>query len=240
MSDEQGKARAPLKPNKGKPTRALIRNPERTTPGELTAKENEIPKIAAEGKPQTRVVYSARHYEYEAPFLYDNVNCELGRYGTGTGPHPDGMELDIPPFGAVTIEETEPIIGVTVIGSPCIPPGTILVWGEPLEWKYGRSGVKFKRDNIWGEHLYRWGANPEFEEGNRHAGLAGTHFEIPDCSKITIMGYGQLDVHVSPPEWTPGKGAQNLETYSRGSENWWNDAHFNIRTVRIAVRVPEE
>ena len=232
------KATAPLKPDKGKPTRVVVRNPERTTPGELTAKEDEIREIAKAGTPQKRLVYSMRHYEYEAPFQYDNVNCEL--YGTGTDPHPDGMEIDIPPFGAITIEEDEPIIGVTVIGSPCIPPGTVLVFGEPLEWKYGRSGVKFKQNNLWGEHLYRWGAHPEFEEGNRHAGMASAHFDIPDCSKVTVMGYGQLDVHASLPEWTPGKGQQTLEVYERGSENWWNDAHYNVRTVRIAVRVAGE
>jgi len=230
---------APLRPSKNRPTRVLVRNPERKEPGKLTEKETEIQKLAAENTPQKRIVYTVRHYEYEAPFNYENVNCELGRVGTGTGPHPDGMELDIPPFGAVTIEETEPIIGVTVIGSPCIPPGTVLVYGEPLEWKYGRSGVKFKQENIWGEHLYRWGASPEFEEGNRHAGLASAHFEIPDCRKVTIMGYGQLDVHVSSPKWTPGKGTQTLEQYETPAEDWWNDAHFNIRTVRITVRVTE-
>ncbi len=227
-----------LKPSKRTPVRVTVRNPEREKAGQLTPKETEIPRLAAETAPQTRVVYSTRGYEYEAPFNYPNVNCELGRFGTGTGAHPDGMELDIPPFGAITIEEEEPIIGVTVIGSPCIPPGTILVFGEPLEWKYGRSGVKFKQTNIWGEHLYRWGANPEFEEGNRHAGLASVHFDIPDCRKVTVMGYGQLDVHVSPPEWTPGKGRQGLEQYEMPGEDWWNDAHYNVRTIRITVRVP--
>lgn len=231
-------ATTPLRPSKEKPSRVVVRNPERTKPGQLTEKETEIQKIAAEKTPQKRIVYATRHYEYEAPFHYENVNCELGREGTGTGPHPDGMELDIPPFGAITIEEDEPIIGVTVIGSPCIPPGTILVYGEPYEWKYGRSGVKFKQDGIWGEHLYRWGAMPEFEEGNRHAGLASVHFELPDCRKVTIMGYGQLDVSVSAKEWTPGKGKQTLETRDLPTEDWWNDAHYNVRIVRISVRVP--
>ena len=165
------------------------------------------------------------------------MSCELGREGTGTGPHPDGMELDIPPFGAVTVEESDPIIGVTVIGSPCIPPGTLLVYGEPLEWKYGRSGVKYKKTDLWGEHLYRWGATPEFEEGNRHAGLCSAHFDLPDCSKVTIMGYGQLDVHQSMLRQQPGRGQQWEELYEHPSEDWWNDAHFNVRTVRITVRV---
>jgi len=133
----------PLHPHSGTPTRVLVRNPERGKPGELTEVESKIPAIATAGTPQKRVAYTTLSYEYEAPFHYENVNCELGREGTGTGPHPDGMELDIPPFGAITVEEAEPIIGVTVIGSPCIPPGTVLVYGEPHEWSYGRSGVKF-------------------------------------------------------------------------------------------------
>lgn len=221
----------PLKLSKGKPTRVRVRNPERVT-GQMTELEREIQRIAKENTPQKRLMYSVRHYEYEAPFHYPNVHCELGREGTGTGPHPEGMELDIPPFGAVTVEEEEPIIGVSVIGSPCTPPGTVLLFGEPLGWKYARTGVKFKRTDLWGEHLYGWGDSDRFDEGNRHAGLASAHFDIPDCRKVTIMGYGQLDVHVS----TPGQ-APNVPVERR--EDWWNDAHFNLRTIRITVRIVE-
>ena len=221
----------PLKPSKGLPTRVLVRNPERVT-GQMTEPEREIMRIAEEDIPQERVAYSARHYEYEAPFNYANVNCELGREGTGTGPHPEGMELDIPPFGAVTVEEQEPIIGVTVIGSPCIPPGTVLLFGEPLDWKYARTGVKFKQADLWGEHIYGWGDSDRFDEGNRHAGLCSAHFDIPDCRKVTVMGYGQLDVHVSPPGQCPTGPLESLG-------DWWNDPHFNLRNIRITVRVVE-
>ena len=224
----------PLKPSKGAPTRVRVRNPERVT-GKMTELERDIQRIAREDIPQKRIVYSVRHYEYEAPFNYPNVRCELGREGTGTGPHPEGMELDIPPFGAVTVEEEEAIIGVSVIGSPCIPPGTVLLFGEPLDWKYARTGVKFKRTDLWGEHIYGWGASDRFDEGNRHAGLASAHFDIPDCRKVTVMGYGQLDVHVSPPGQAPNAPTERLQ----GEEDWWNDAHFNLRTIRIAVRVVE-
>ena len=220
-----------LKPSKGKPTRVLVRNPERVT-GKMTELEREIIHVAQENIPQERVAYSVRHYEYEAPFNYPNVNCELGREGTGTGPHPEGMELDIPPFGAVTVEEQEPIIGVTVIGSPCIPPGTVLVFGEPLEWRFARTGVKFKRTGLWGEHICGWGASDCFDEGNRHAGLVSAHFDIPDCLKITVMGYGQLDVHVNPEGKSPDTP---LDVHG----TWMNDAHFNLRNIRVAVRVME-
>ena len=224
-----------LKPSKGKPSRVLVRNPERETGkleiGKMTDLERDICHKGAEGTPQERVEYTVAHYEYEAPFHYPNANCELGREGTGTGPHPEGMEMDIPPFGAVTIEETEPIIGVTVIGSPCIPPGTVLLFGEPVEWKFARTSVRYKVNNLWGEHLYGWGDSDRFDEGNRHSGLVSAHFDIPDCRKITVMGYGQLDVHISMPGKAPGVP---LET----QDGWWNDAHFNIRSVRVIVRRP--
>lgn len=220
-----------LKSSKEKPTRVRVRNPERVT-GKMTEKEREIQRIARENIPQERIEYTVKHYEYEAPFNYQNVNCELGREGTGTGPHPEGMELDVPPFGAVTVEEEEPIIGVTVIGSPCIPPATVLLFGEPCEWKYARTGVKFKRTGLWGEHIYGWGASDRFDEGNRHAGLVSAHFDIPDCKKVTIMGYGQLDIHVSPKGKSPNAPLEKLD-------DWWNDPHFNLRTIRITVRLVE-
>jgi hypothetical protein len=227
----------PLKPSKEKPVRALVRNPERTEMSQMTDLERHIQHTAREGIEQKRRVYSLRYYEYVAPFQYPNTRCELGREGTGTGPHPEGVELDIPPFGAVTVEEEEPIIGVDVIGSPCIPPGTVLLFGEPLERKYARTGIRYKVNNLWGEHLYGWGVSHHFDEGNRHSGLVSAHFDIPDCSKITVTGYGQLDVHIS----AAGKGikaAQEVIKTGTGEE-WWNDAHFNIFAIRIAVRVEE-
>ena len=226
-----------LKPSKEKPTRVRVRNPHREALGERTELEDIVRTRAREGTPQTRRVYAVRHYEYEAPFQYPNVRCELGRYGTGTGPHPDGQELDIPPFGSVTVEEEAPIIAVDVIGSPCIPPGTVLLFGEPLEWRYARTGIRYKVNNLWGEHLYGWGASERFDEGNRHSGFVSAHFEIPDCSKITLMGYGELNVHVSGPGMAP-KNALEVQKAATGEE-WWNDAHFNIHTIRVAVRVEE-
>ena len=227
----------PLKPSKEKPIRALVRNPERVETGKMTDLERNIQRIAREGIQQKKRVYSVKHYEYEAPFQYPNTRCELGREGTGPGPHPEGVELDIPPFGAVTVEEEEPIIGVDVIGSPCIPPGTVLLFGEPLEHKYARTGIRYKVNNLWGEHLYGWGDSIRFDEGNRHSGLVSAHFEIPDCSKVTVTGYGQLDIHVSPA----GKGIRHAqEMIKTGTgEDWWNDAHFNILAIRVTVRVEE-
>jgi len=233
MSDGQW----PVKPSKEKPVRARVHNPDRPGLGQYTGLEREIPRMAKEGIEQKRRVYTIRYYEYQAPFQYPNTRCELGREGTGTGPHPEGVEMDIPPFGAVTIEEEEPIIAVDVIGSPCIPPGTVLLYGEPLEWKLARPGVRYKVNNLWGEHLYGWGDSDKFDTGNRHSGMVSAHFEIPDSSKITVMGYGQLDVHVS----MPGKGigaAQEVIKAGTGEE-WWNDAHFNIYMIRVGVRVEE-
>ena len=225
----------PFHPSKEEPARVRVRNPDRVT-GKMTDLERNIQRMAREGVPQTRRTYSQKHYEYEAPFNYPNVNCEIGRKGVGTGPHPEGIELDVPPFGAVTVEEEEPIIAADVIGSPCIPPGTVLLFGEPLEWKYARTGIRYKVKNLWGEHLYGWGASERFDEGNRHSGLVSAHFEIPDCSKITVTGYGQLDVTITLPEISPST-LEAVQTVH--GEDWWNDAHFNILAIRVTVRVEE-
>ena len=188
-----------FKDSKPTPSRVRIHNPSRPGPGQLTDLENEIVRMGREGTPQKRKAYSLKYYEYTAPFNYPNCRAELGRKGSGTGPHPEGVELDIPPFGAVTIEEDAPIISVDVIGSPCIAPGTVLLYGQPLEWRFGRAGVRYKVKNLWGEHLYGWGASHHWDTGSRHAGMVSAHFESPDCSKITVMGYGQLDIHESFP-----------------------------------------
>jgi len=228
----------PLKPSREKPIRTRVHNPERPGLGQMTEKERQIARLVEEGVEQKRRVYTLKHYEYVAPFQYPNCRCEVGREGTGTGAHPEGMEMDIPPFAALTIEEEEPIVSVDVIGSPCIPPGTVLLFGEPLEWNLARPGVRYKVNNLWGEHLYGWGDSHKHDTGNRHSGLVSAHFEIPDCGKITILGYGQLDVHVS----MPGKGIKaDLEVLATGTgEEWWNDPHFNLYAVRVGVRVEEE
>lgn len=220
-----------------KPTRVRIHNPERPGLRQMTDKEREIQRIAREGTTQERLAYTLKYYEYNAPFEYPNCHCEIGRKGTGTGAHPEGMELDIPPFSAVTIEERQPIVGVDVIGSPCIPPGTVLLYGEPVEWKFARPGVQYKVNNLWGEHLYGWGDSERFDTGNRHSGLVSAHFDIPDCTKITVTGYGQLDVHVSTAGNAPGVP---LEIHKADTgEEWWNDAHFNLYAIRVAIRVVE-
>ena len=75
------------------------------------------------------------------------------------------------------------------------------------------------------------------DEGNRHSGFVSAHFEIPDCSKITVMGYGQLDVHVSGRGRAPKHRLERLDVAT--GEEWWNDAHFNIHTIRVTVRVED-
>ena len=73
-------------------------------------------------------MYTVKIHEYWAPFNYPNVRVELGRDDEY---NMDGVELDIPPYGAVTIEEDEPIIGVDVIGSACISPGYVILHANP-------------------------------------------------------------------------------------------------------------
>ena len=123
-------------------------------PGQIADDELGVPQMAHAGIPQTVEVYAVEHREYEAPFNYPNFYVELGREARkkegGAEYNPDGVGIDVPPFGAITFVEEEPIIGVTVIGSACSPPGTVLIHAEPLEWKYPRTGVKMKASNLWG------------------------------------------------------------------------------------------
>ncbi len=128
------------------------------------------------------------------------------------------MELAIPPKGAITIVEKEPIVGVTVIGSACVPPGFVLLQAEPLEWKYPRTGVKMKIDNLWGQHIRFQPWKQEQDEGWRDAGLSCADFHLPESSKVTIMGGSQLDVD----EWCVNAGK--------------HDAHYCIRLIRITVK----
>jgi len=94
----------------------IPRNPARVM-GEITEAENEVREMAHNNTRQTREVSRVKTYTYWAPFNYDNATVELGRPGTGVEFNMDGAELDIYPYGSITIEEEEPIVAVAVIGS---------------------------------------------------------------------------------------------------------------------------
>jgi hypothetical protein len=227
--------------------RALIVNPERESVGNITEAEAEIDRIAKQRIPQVRGQFRIEHYQYDAPFFYPNFRVELGRpwenasnnsradvpdeiWGittdelkpdyVGAEINADGVELDVPPYGAITFVEYEPIVEVTVIGSSCVPPGYIMIYGEPVEWKYWRTGIKMKVDNLWGEHL-RWhlwcnGIN----EGYRDAGMSCAVFRIPPCKKITIMAGSQHTLD-----------AQDMN-------NMRHDAHYAVRCIYVGVQKP--
>jgi len=87
------------------------------------------------GTPQEVIEYMAVVREYWAPFNYENFCVELGRTDPYVGAeyNTDGVELDVPPLGAITLVEDDPIIGVDVIGSACVPPGYVQLFAEPVE-----------------------------------------------------------------------------------------------------------
>jgi hypothetical protein len=161
-------------------------------------------------------------YEYWAPFNYPNIRVELGRTDPYVGAeyNEDGVELDTPPLGAITVVEEEPIVGVTVIGSACVPPGFVIVHAEPLEWKYPRSGVKMRIDDLWGEHIRIEPWKKGVDEGYRHAGMSCAVFELPESKKVTIMGGSQMDVD------------------QRDIQNERHDAHYCLRIIRVTVKRP--
>jgi hypothetical protein len=207
--------------------RAIVKNPVREEEGwqekegsGRTELEREVVTMAREGTPQQVIEYVPVVREYWAPFNYDNFYVDLGRTDPYVGAeyNSDGVELDIPPYGAITFVEDDPIIGVDVIGSACVPPGFVQLFAEPLEWKYPRTGVKMKVDGLWGEHLRVNLWKKGVDEGWRTAGLSCASFRLPDSNKVTIMAGSCLDIA------------------ERDIENVRHDAHYCIRIIRVMVR----
>ena len=212
--------------------RALFKNPGRDLSiadpwKRLTEAELEVERLAEARTPQVREAYQPVVYQYWAPFNYPNVRVELGRGepdGLATKPYtgaeynPDGVELDIPPYGAITVEEEEPIVGVTVIGSACIPPGYVILVAEPVTWKYPRTGVKMKVGGLWGQHLRAEPWARGMDESWRDAGLSAAIFELPESKKFTIMAGSESDV-------------SELDY-----KNQRFDSHYAVRLIRVTVK----
>ena len=184
----------------------IARNPRREK-GKFTQEEEEVWTLARNNTPQTRDVSRTKIYTYWAPFNYPNVRVELGRPGTGVEFNPDGAELDIYPYGSITIEEDQPIVAVTVIGSGCGAPSWVVLEAEPLEWKFPRTGVRMRSDNLWGMHVRgdAWFAG--ITEDWNDAGLSSSRFDIPESRKVIVGG---------------------------GSQS--SDPHYCIRIIKIEVK----
>jgi hypothetical protein len=184
----------------------IPQNPERE-PGKFTEEELEVRRLAQSKAPQTREVSRTKTYTYWAPFNYPNVEVELGRPGTGTEFNPDGAEIDIYPYGWIAIEEEEPIIAVTVIGSGCSNQSYVIVEAEPLEWKFPRTAVRMRKDNLWGMHVRGDAWKAGISESWNDAGLSSARFDIPESSKVIVGG-----------------GSQGA------------DPHYCIRLIRVEVK----
>jgi hypothetical protein len=224
--------------------RARLANPEREGQA-FTEAEREVIRIARERIPQKRKAFELAHYQYDAPFFYENFRLELGRpwenatnrstedlpeeqWGimsdelrpgyVGAEFNMDGVELDIPPYGSITFVEDDPIVEVIVIGSACVPPGYVLLFGEPVEWKYPRSGVKMRVDNLWGEHMRIEPWRKGLTDSYRDAGMSYALFRTPPCSKITIMAGSQTTLDA--PDF----------------ENMRHDAHYCVRHIYVGVQ----
>jgi hypothetical protein len=182
-------------------------NPDRAEGEVWTEKEQEVWTLSENNTPQTREVSRTRTYTYEAPFNYPNAQVDLGRPGTGVEFNPDGAELDIYPYGAVTIEEEEPIVAVTVIGSGCGTQCYVIIEAEPLEWKYPRTAVRMRKDNLWGTHVRGDAWEAGISENWNDAGLSSARFDLPESKKVIVGG---------------------------GSHG--GDPHYCIRLIRVEVK----
>lgn len=206
-------------------------NPQRKS-SNYTELEKEVIRIHQKRERQSAEIFTTKVKQYWAPFNYPNFVVELGRPGSGAEFNTDGVELDIPPHGAITFTEEEPIIGVTVIGSSCVPPGTIILHAEPVERKFPRTGVKMKVNNLWGSHILAGPWTKGVDEGFREAGMSSAHFDIPESLKVTIMCHSALDVDINPldkPE--PSERAPVAHGI------FWNDPHYTIRAIRVTIKV---
>ena len=168
-------------------------NPERKPDENWTEAELEVTRMAKEGTPQVRDVWRTKTYAYWAPFNYPNVKVDLGRPGTGVEFNPDGAELDIYPYGAITIEEEEPIVSVTVIGSGCSAKAYVIMEAEPVEWKFPRTAVRMRSDRLWGMHVRNWGLirKSGVQEDWNDAGLSCARFDIPESRRVIVGGGSQ-------------------------------------------------
>lgn len=181
-------------------------NPKREL-GKRTEEELEVTIWAKNKTPQTREVSRTETYTYWAPFNYPNVKVELGRPGTGVEFNSDGVEIDIYPYGAIVIEEKEPIVAVTVIGSGCSSDAYVILEAEPIVWKYPRTAVRMIRRDLWGMHVRGDAWHLGIKEDWNDAGLSSARFDIPESRRV-IIGGG-----------------------SRGA-----DPHYCVRIVRVEVK----
>ncbi|MFH0965541.1 MAG: hypothetical protein V2A58_16195 [Planctomycetota bacterium] len=185
----------------------IPRNPARVM-GKFTDAECEVSNLAKSKTPQKREASRVKTYTYWAPFNYSNVKVELGRPGTGVEFNIDGAELDIYPYGSITVKETQPIVAVTVIGSGCSNQAYVWLEAEPVEWKYPRTGVRMPKRDLWGMHI-RYDAWQSTDESWNDAGLSCARFDIPESRRV-IVGGGSM-------------GA---------------DPHYCVRIIRLDVKEP--
>src|SRR5512135_450860 len=85
--------------------RVILKNPQRKPlPEYFTDAELEVVRMAENHEPQQVVEYTTVVREYWAPFNYPNFCVELGRTEPYLGAefNEDGVELDEPPYGAIT------------------------------------------------------------------------------------------------------------------------------------------
>ena len=163
-------------------------NPERGPDGKITEKEREVRNLVESKASQTRDVLRVKTYAYWAPFNHKNVTVDLGRPGTGVEFNSDGAELDVYPYGAIEIVEDEPIVAVTVIGSGCSANGYVILEAEPLEWKFPRTAVRMRANNLHGVHVRGDAWMAGIREDWNDAGMNSARFDIPASRRVFVGG----------------------------------------------------
>jgi len=155
----------------------------------------------------------------------------------------------------IIVAEEQPIVRVAVLGSACTPPGYVMLEAEPVEEFYRRGDfvrctapLRFRQGGLWGMHLRadQWGTGIKADFGYEaipagmirrypgtqslsvktraqefpFTGMSCAVFEIPGSRRVTIYAGSES------PGWL--------------SDNFPNDDHYSVRTIRttVAVRAP--
>jgi hypothetical protein len=164
-------------------------------------------------------VLKTQIYEYRWPFEYPNVTRRSTFWN-----EKHGIELD-PPEGHITIEEEEPIIAVSVVGSACSPPGWVMVEADPIpgtEDAIPHPPLRQRATNLWGMHM-RYDLYTAIEGAGEDpgkfwmTGLSTAHFEFPKCRRVHITAGSELPA-------TP-------------RDNYPDDLHYSVRFIRVTVVV---
>ena len=217
--------------------------------------------------PQKRQRLELDTYEYSMPFNYENITVAR-RYVRTTEFH--GVELNpvnsvgkppkecLPPDG-ITIAEEEPIVGVAVIGSACVPPAFVQVEAEVLDdftghvagygadvYPDGVEAPRFRINNLWGMHLRvdQWLGDSDGDvrdrRGRAYAKVPGSRTKKKPTFTMKahyrehpLVGMSCAIFEIPASRSVTITGGSEICTWQE--DNYPDDVHYSFRLIRVTV-----